>query len=458
MARSQTPPIVFVLLGLIVAGMAALLFARRTAPTPRMTMPADEAWTLSNAIDINVYVDGSGSIRNFLEGANRKSVQTNYLEGLLDKSETTLHHAPSAGGWQTKRLRFWRFGTDVKELPSETGLQQLSQNPGTFNERSTRIETPIRHNPGAVSGEQHAELKIIITDLYQSGGEIARPSDALADKYLTNDSDAVGILAVRNTFQGDVEDLPGTPPGGTLKDAATSMPFYVIFAGPAPDVRHGMETLIRGTGLDEAIEKKLAMELFFTRKPAATREVTPVLTGKGYSLMDRSYQGSRIPAVVLSSGTLMAQWQGTAVGGVVLEEGSKMQATVKHFDGNGAGVDDAQAALAATDCPMLRAPCAVIDRTPLVKRTWYQFRFDQVASEPSPVFRPGGALLKNWNIEVPEAEQISRSRRPQFPADAVLGGYPGKTPKLSEFLMALQGQMFHAPITLASYYLYVQAD
>ena len=538
MGRHQRSPVVFIVLGLVAGGLLGWRIFKPVPPMPDMPVPTTENWDLSKTIDINVYVDGSGSIRHFLQGTALGSQQKNYLAGLLDQGDTILQNAPGSGGWQHPTVRFWKFGADVQPLPPVYGLQELSRSPAQFNAPSTRIETAVNHVAHPADdrqplGKKNAELKIIVTDLYQSGGVIAFPANALAEKYLNNqidpylnnDAGAVGVLMIRSVFDGGVEDLPGMPANGLLKDAAYTMPFYVIFAGAAPDVRHGMETILRGLNLENELRKyqndsrkKNVVELFFTRKPAPQPQTPPELEGVGARLRG-NYPGSIVPVVSLAKGVLQAQWAeaaGDLVPGGIRLGVSRITPSVLRIDPSAPSktssqskqpkedigkanqtkpeepaplyaVSDPSAALAVLPCgassssPMTlpsqsaeisteasasttsssssaTPPCERIERSALTKGAWYRFQFDEAAESPAPVFTSGNWLMQDWNIEVPDAQRISRMPVPRFPDDPVLGERAGKTPRLAEFLRALQGQMFHDRVKMASYYLYIQAN
>lgn len=452
---------------LLSAALLLSLAGCTPAAVPPLPAPRDDAPQLSNALDINVYLDGSGSIKHFLQSAPGGSdpVQTNYFKDLLDKAESSLTNPPGNGHWRDVHLNFYRFGSGRAPTPlaRNGGLQQMSVDPSLFTEGNTLIETPIQ-TASATSrndtGEPRPELKIIITDLYQSNGQLEKPADALADKYLRGDSDAVGVLAVRNRFTGPVEDLPGTPRGKTLPDAADTMPFYVIAAGPAADVHHALEVLEKGTGLDAALNKGLATTFFFTRAPRAITHPDYRFTDGTRSLMSGNYKGQHIPLVQLTSGKLKLNWsdpfdaQNRAV--PLGEESLEFKVSVA--SPGGVETEDPAAAESAQPCPGTLL-CATIDRAKLGKGKTYVFRIDRVALQPADTLQPDSSALHAWNIEIPQAEQISASPNPQFPAVQGLRDlHPGMTPDLSKFLKALQGAMFHDKVRLTSYYLYVQAN
>ena len=101
MASGRSDSGIFILLGALVVVLGGLLFfkAHSAGSTPLIPAPKEEAAGLSNALDINVYLDGSGSIKHFLQSAPIKQdegpPQANFFKALLDKVEVSLHNAPS---------------------------------------------------------------------------------------------------------------------------------------------------------------------------------------------------------------------------------------------------------------------------------------------------------------------------------------------------------------------------
>lgn len=441
-----------------------------TPASPKIVAPKDDVPGPSDALYINVYVDGSGSMKHFLQQPSPKEgptpVQTNYFKKLLDKCETSLRNAPGTGGWKDVRLNFWKFGSGKEPSKLDAGgLQRMSTDLSAFSEGNTLIETPVE-SPGqdvAIGVTPLPEVKIIITDLYQSNGQLEKPADALADKYLRNDKDAVGILAVRNPFTGPVEDLPGTPRNKTLPNAADSMPFYVIVAGPAADVRHVLESLLDRAELKDALQQKLAAEFLFTRAPRASQMQGVKFEGEDFSKVSLDYQGQHAPLVQVGSGKLTMNWQDAKENespGVKLAAGETLEfaALQAGLNGSLAADPDAQAAVAMCGGGGTLL-CATFDRAKLAKGKTYVFRINRVLTGPADTLEPASSELKNWNIEISDAERISANPEPRFPAvPGLQDARPGMTPDLSKFLKALQGQMFHDKVHVTSYYLYLQAS
>jgi hypothetical protein len=238
-----------VLLGLLLA-VGVLVALIMNTPRLQYLEPLPAMGKLSPAIDIDVYVDGSGSMRNFLASGTG----ANTFREFLVNCEFALESGVSQGGWdQDKRIvRFWKFGPKGgPQLLNPNGkagaLHLLVNDPNQFNADNTSIEEAIEANPPHQRLDA-AKLMIVITDLYQSDGKLERPGLALARRFLASEKGAVAVYGVRNPYQGNVTDLPGQEEAKIrLPNAATSMPFYILIGGSnAADVRHAQDLLTEG--------------------------------------------------------------------------------------------------------------------------------------------------------------------------------------------------------------------
>ncbi len=257
MANGKSAAPVLLLLFLAVAGMAAWVHFRHRSiylePLPRIS-------ALSPAIDIDVYVDGSKSMRNFL----KPGTADNRFKSFLQHCELALKSGYTRGGWDVgkRNVRVFKFGPKdgPKLLSSSTALNDLAENPDEFDADNTSIEDAFRdyqsragsaptqpaNAPAPLKASGH--LMIIVTDLFESDGELQKPGLALADQFLRSDKGAVAVYGIRTPFEGRVSDIPGQARRKiALPDAASSMPFYIILAGDnAADVRHAQEVLTSG--------------------------------------------------------------------------------------------------------------------------------------------------------------------------------------------------------------------
>ena len=247
MGKGNSGALVLLLLLVVVGGLSALMLLH-----PRFSYldPLPETGTLSPAIDIDVYVDGSGSMKDFLlAGGNG-----NTFHDLLTICEDALKSGVTQGGWDLNKrtVRFWKFGPKSGPQRLDSGgasnagvLRAMAGDPSLFDAPTTPIESAVDAQP-PVASPGASELMIVITDLYQSDGKLERPAFVLGQRFLSSENGAVAIYGVRNPYKGGVDDLPGQG-DEKLPDAATTMPFYIIIAGNnAADVRQAQKLLTTG--------------------------------------------------------------------------------------------------------------------------------------------------------------------------------------------------------------------
>ncbi|WP_263384335.1 hypothetical protein [Granulicella arctica] len=467
---------VVIVLGGIVLLIAGLVYVltHKTQAVPPIPNPDPDPPKASDSTTINFYLDGSGSIKHFLTttvDADGHPLK-NYMKELLDKAGTTLSNPPSEVGWKGK-VNFLKFGTKIDPIP-DNDPHTMSLHPEDFNAGNTSIEVPILDQRQGEEVERNPEVKIIVTDLYENGGRIEFPAKALASNYLSSEKDpngrnAVDILAVRNPFDGQVQDLPGSAKGAVIRNAANTMPFYVIVAGPTADVRHVMSVLLSGTGLADAKKNDSATEFLFTRTPLPHRTDEMKLGGSGH-FSGGDFPGRKIPLISLQSGTMEMRWDNSvkpSEGAVNLygrQDNQQLRTTVLMPPVNTPGgssdspawVELPDGSNAIDDCTPADLLCKSIDRSKLPKepRT-YILRFDRVVKERTTALDPDSPDLHKWNIEEADAEVISHTppnKNPHFE------NMRGLTPDLSKFLNALEGQMFRSPVPVTSYYVYLQAN
>ena len=265
MPNGRSPIGVFVVLLLAAAGIVTAILVRPkpAIPTPVVGMPSKE-------VDIDLYVDGTGSIKNFLV-APAQSASKNYLRDFLTKCQVALEKPGIQPGWGSGAVYLWKFGSSAHPVSLPKGkLTVMADNPtapDSFGDQETSIEVPASDDPQQGRRSKHAEVKVIVTDLYQSNQAIETVVDPLVDKFPDNSDWAVAVIGVRNPYSGGVDDLrDANGPVRLRRGAADSMPFYVILAGDhAVDVRIARETLLQNAGLGDALSHNLGFSLFFSK-------------------------------------------------------------------------------------------------------------------------------------------------------------------------------------------------
>jgi hypothetical protein len=269
MSNGRSPVGVFVVLLLVAAAIVGFIWhiQKPAIPTPDVGMP-------SKRVDIDVYVDGTGSIRNLLV-APIQSGGKNYLRDFLRECQLALEKPGIQPGWEKAPVHLWKFGSGQHPVALPSGkLTIMADNPmasDAFGDQETSIEVPAADDPQQRRQSKDAEVKVIVTDLYQSNQAIETVVDPLVDKFPDNSDWAVAVLGIRNPYSGGVDDLRDSSrvPGGPVrlpKGAADSMPFYVIIAGDhAVDVRIAREALLQNAGLGDALSRNLGFSLFFSK-------------------------------------------------------------------------------------------------------------------------------------------------------------------------------------------------
>ncbi len=222
-----------------------------------------------------------------------------------------------------------------------------------------------------------------------------------------------------------------------------------------------MTVLENGTGLLDALNKRQAIQFYFSRAAMPLRRMPPaVVADKGaqFSTVKADYDNRRIPLVALANGALQFTWADTPrpADFVAAGVGDRLTGHVSSVDAKGTLQDDPGAALAVTECSPPQDLCTRVDRAKLEKGKTYVIERDRDAVISHDLDRESPAM-DAWNIEQPDAERIVRTSK-VFPDKPHVGPRAGLTPDLSKFLTALQGRMFSAPVRLSTYYLYVQAN
>ena len=492
--------------GIAVLGAGVIIAMRPHQPPADLAVPpgaTSAEYEVTPDLQVNVYVDGSGSIEHFLhdpyKNAQSKNAQsggeyrtggTNFLENVLENIESTSETSMWKGLWdqdpEKSKLKFWRFGGDCPVLLKQTGderVNQMGANPaGKFREKATEIDIPYMDDPtakcpGRTSAKQGSdslegderrpapELKILISDLYVSDPRrksLHELAPILADKYLSDDSSAVSILAIRNPYFGQVEDFPGGQ-----KPEAASMPFYVVLAGPVADVQYGTRLFVDHLGLLEAFQKDRARLIYFSRG-ASGGAGAPSVEGNMLHLHEFTpkYNSSDIPFYTLSEGTATFKWPSAAAdtwASATPDWKPEWSIATGTFSSQQPGAEvygtkkgarnppkpDLAAALAITTCPNLtEQACIVVDRGKLRRGNDYLFSVNVLASRAGN-FRNGdedAQAIKSWSFHPNPNEQNPRDAE--------------RTLDLSEFLYTLQNAIFpnDAPRAVSKHYIYMQAN
>lgn len=182
--------------------------------------PPPETENAGNGLDI--YVDGSSSMRGFVS-----SFSSNYCQ--------TVHEIVESATVGRFDLRIYKFATEISTI-TNLPLNQL-QSPAFYNGRDTPLAAIL--NRLALAPTRSA---IIITDLVQSqtGTDSLLLAQALG--HLAGQLHEIKLLGYRSTFNGSY--YPESHHGPTIKLTSTQSlpaagrPFYLLVIAPdAPSMR-----------------------------------------------------------------------------------------------------------------------------------------------------------------------------------------------------------------------------
>lgn len=409
------------------------------APAP----PKDPALPVkSESIDLHFYLDASASMRGFL--ASPKTGQKNYFTNILRDAGNVLGAA-----WDGN-FTFWRFGDGEPRQLEDDDIRAFMRGPA-FGDQFTHIERAIGHRAHgrAEPRANLAQVKVIVTDLMQNGEEARSLAKLLDDNFLNQEPLAVGVLGVRNAFHGKV-DVPANP------QEADSLPFYLLIAGKAPDVRFTIDRLVRGFRIADADY----FELVFTRQMVSslTQEIEIAsASGGGFTLDDRRVQVAKdlhIPVLtnVRKDLTLTVSKRMDGKAGEARLEPDYLNSNahlklhtrseVKAFR-SGQNDPDSRAKDAVTlkIDPKSQAHQITINRSMLDSKALYLFQIDMIGDWDHAV-----SSMEQWDLDSPDVK---------FPEDAK-GFRQGRTLNLMNFLNVLLLKMGHYQTPLVRYCFYVE--
>jgi len=398
----------------------------------------------SPAIQVNFYMDATVPLRGFLTAT--KEGQHNYFTEVLNKAIDILSES-----WNDTTVKVWRFGERDPSL--EDGLMRF-KSAREFTDVKTYIDKAIQHQPAAPGGRP--QLKIILTDLFQNDNAVGSLAKELDDRYLKDDSLAVGILAVRSVFSGSMDDLPGKVPA----TAADSLPFYLLLAGPIADVRLAMKRLVDGLPIAENDRFEMVFAHRMVDRLGRPLNAEPAESRAGFTMKPDLVPGAEernIPAFgnvrhdvklrLIDFPHPEISALGPHISVASQTESIRVQATA--FAAGQHPQADPKAASALTFELGAKAKLMVIDRSKLADKTIYLFQVDLLGE------RGQLANMGKWGLESDERDRVVS--RQEFDKDEN-GNRPGKTPNLRHFLNVLALKMFQSDIRLSRYYFYVETN
>lgn len=181
---------------------------------PVLSTPTSESPSTPEKIIISI--DGTPSMQGFVTNRDSRYIRT--LRLLKSATTTAFPTTPSP--------QFFAFGTKrVKPIESQQAEQPIfysGSDPALRDAATYRIVQPQK-------GDPKNSLQVIVTDLYQEKAQWEELVANLKDHYLLKDGSAVGIIAIRSDFRGDIYDVGLN--GRSYRNIATNHPFYVLVLG-----------------------------------------------------------------------------------------------------------------------------------------------------------------------------------------------------------------------------------
>ncbi|NES19563.1 MAG: hypothetical protein F6K41_11700 [Symploca sp. SIO3E6] len=193
----------------------------------------------SETLTTEIYVDGTPSMRGYVAtaGDSRYSQTLDLLDTIF-----TLTGSQSS----EPQVKYYRLGTDPEEITRDDYLKTKEiEFYGGINPKFP--ELPVSQIETAITPiNEKAKLTVIITDLYQKDTDITKVSQKIKQHYLNPEQKdqrlAVGILAIRSEFQGDIftenNEINRITYNTEEKSSDQYHPFYVIFLGYYSDISY----------------------------------------------------------------------------------------------------------------------------------------------------------------------------------------------------------------------------
>ena len=171
-----------------------------------------EQYKKTDQINVDIYIDATTSMEGF--AVNTSSMYSQFLDQL---------EASGISAWKNADIKFFKFGQIIKPVDRAQFLS--AKNNLVFYrdpevKRETYIDSVVKHTNAK-------SLSILITDLFQTEGDVNTMVEKIKEKCFANNI-AVGMLGITTDFNGKVFDVPGKPPYSLV---TTNRPFYAILFG-----------------------------------------------------------------------------------------------------------------------------------------------------------------------------------------------------------------------------------
>jgi len=182
-----------------------------------------------SGIDIDIYIDATTSMKGFA------LVPDNAYSKFLDELESALHTS-----WKESNIKFFKFGTKMREITREEYKSAESQEL-FYKEKGILEETNIDQ---VVDQTSQDRISLVITDLFQTDGDVLKVVDKLKDRCFGKDID-LAIMGIKSDYNGIIFDTKVPPfPLDTRSNPELKRAFYAIIFGNGQNIEHLFKTLM----------------------------------------------------------------------------------------------------------------------------------------------------------------------------------------------------------------------
>lgn len=205
-------------------------YHQKDVVTPKFNIP--------KSIEIDIYLDATMSMIGYT--SNSSSNYNKFLEE-LETTETVA--------WPNSHVRFFKFGTRIKEITKDQFRDARSQN---FYTESGICETT--NIDLVINKTDSSRVSVVITDLFQDEGNLNAIVEQIKQRCFMQGIQ-VAILGIRSDFNGMVYDAGPQAGSYPLRippdDAANYRPFYAFIFGDPINIQFLFNNLKQKSFVDE---------------------------------------------------------------------------------------------------------------------------------------------------------------------------------------------------------------
>jgi hypothetical protein len=268
----------------------------------------------TDAVAINLFVDGTPSMQGFVSDPNSQYVQT------LDKLESVLLNQPPVtfeGKTRTfsREMQYFRLGEDPKTgqpfAPIDRKQYRQAQISSFYGGSGFPSLQVSRIDAAIQPPTKDNELTVIVTDLYQADEDAVAIVNRIK-QYLTatNQTGSVGIVGIKSQFNGTVYTEAQVGSGKFSWDDLH--PFYLLLIGQLDDVHFYVDRFVKTLEV-----KEMEATIFSPYRLYGTIATLPRTLEKDLSPTQRKQID--VPTTRLQHGNLAVSLEGEAVQPIVIK-------------------------------------------------------------------------------------------------------------------------------------------